>query len=283
MFSRLLCALLAVVTIAACQPLPRPFEDQTKEENELLTLANRGGVVVQPILDVPNPAAFAETIAAELRRLEVPATTRVSGTSTLRLEGRARIARIEGPYDELSIDWQLTRANGAIAGGTPGNWQVPRDAWAKAAPEAMKGVAELAAPALVEMIEGDRPAARPGPALVVWAVDGAPGDGAASLKAAMELSLRRAGYRVLADLTDDSLVVSGAIRVQPAGTGRQRIGIVWSVLSGDGSELGQIEQENVIVAGLLDGPWGEIARQIAAAAIEGINEVLEQVRKERAS
>ena len=45
----------------------------------------------------------------------------------------------------------------------------------------------------------------------------------------------------------------------------------------------QVGQENVIVAGLLDGPWGEIARQIAAAAIEGITEVLQQVQAGKAS
>jgi hypothetical protein len=278
-FSRVLFALLALVTVAACQPLPRPFEDQRKEENELLTLANPAGVTVMPIEGAPDPAAFAEAIADELRRLDVPATTRAGGSGTLRLTGKAQAVRAEGPRDELSISWLLTRANGAVVGGPPASWRVPRESWASASPETMRAVAGLAAPDLVTLIEGERPENRGGPALVVWAVDNAPGDGATSLKAALERSLRRAGYRVLADLTEESLVVSGAIRVQPAGSGQQRVSVVWSVLSSDGTELGQIEQENVIAAGLLDGPWGEIARQIAGAAIDGITEVLDQVRK----
>ncbi|MBL8688152.1 MAG: hypothetical protein JNL04_03595 [Rhodospirillaceae bacterium] len=283
MFSRILCALLTLLVLAACQPLPRPFEDQEKESNELLTLANRAGVLVTPIEGAPDPGALAEAIAAELRRLDVPATTRTGASNALRLGGRTQIVQVDGPRDELTISWLLTLANGVLAGGPPTSLQVPREAWAAASPEALREIAKLAAPELVDLIEGDRPASRPGPALAVWAVDGAPGDGAVSLKAALERSLRRAGYRVLAEIVDDGLVVSGAIHTRPAGNGRQRVTIVWSILSSDGTELGQIEQENVIVAGLLDGPWGEIARQIAAAAIEGITEVLQQVQAGKAS
>ena len=283
MFSRTLPALLAVLMLAACQPLPRPFEDQAKESNELLTLTNRTGVVVMPIEGASDPAALAEAIAAELRRLDVPATTRTVAGNTLRLIGRAQVVQAEGPRDELAISWLLLRANGGAVGSPPASFRVPREAWAGASTGAMRAVAELAAPELVDLIEGSQPVSRSGPALVVWAVDGAPGDGAASLKAALERSLSRAGYRVLRQLADDALVVSGAIHTRPAGAGRQRVSIVWSVLNGEGTELGQIEQENVIVAGLLDGPWGEIARQIAAAAIEGITEVLQQVQAGRAS
>ncbi len=278
MCSRAILALLAGLLIAACQPLPRPFEDQAKEANDLLTLANRSGVTVLPIEGAPDPAAFAEAIASQRRRLDVPATTRTGPSGTLRLGGRVQIGRADGPRDELSISWRLVRADGGVLGGRPGSWLVPRDAWASAASETMREIAELAAPELAELIEGDRPVSKPGPALVVWAVDGAPGDGSVSLKLAVERALKRAGYRVLPGLGEDSLVVSGAIRVQPAGAGRQRITVVWSVLDADGAELGQVDQENVIQAGLLDGAWGEIARQIAGAAIDGIAEVVDQVR-----
>lgn len=282
--SRALLALLALLGIAACQPLPRPFEDQAKEANDLLTLANRGGVVVMPVEGAPDPSAFAEAVADELRRLDVAATTRTGGSSNLRLSGRAQVVgSADGGRDELSLSWSLTRTNGALVGGTPASWRVPSEGWASAAPETMRAVAALAAPELIDLIEGGRPVAQRGPSLVVWAVDGAPGDGAVSLKAALERSLKRAGYRVLSDLAEDSLVVSGAIRIQPAGAGRQRVNILWAVLGSDGAELAQIEQENVVAAGLLDGPWGEVARQIAGAAIDGITEVIDQVRKEKAS
>ena len=265
--------------IAACQPLPRPFEDQNKEANDLLRLANRGGVVVLPIEGAPNPTAFAEAIALELRRLDVPATTaRIGVAETLRLFGRAEATPRDTSRDQLEIVWRLVQPNGTVL-GRPGNWLVPHDPWAKADPLAMAGVAQLAAPELAELIEGDRPVTQAGPSVVVWSVDGAPGDGAVTLKAALERALRRAGYRVLASLAEDSLVVSAAITVRPAGPGRERVAVAWTVLDQEGTELGQIDQENTITAGLLDGPWGEIARQIAGAALEGIADVVDQPRK----
>ena len=279
MSSRALLALLLALLVAACQPLPRPFEDPNKEANDLLKLANRGGVVVLPIEGVPSPAAFAEAIATELRRLEVPATTaRVGTAETLRLTGRAEATARDPGRDQLEIAWRLVQPNGAGI-GRPGSWLVPHDPGARADPQTMAGVAQLAAPELAELIEGDRPVTQPGPSVVVWSDDGAPGDGAVTLKAALERSLRRAGYRVLATLAEDSLVVSAAITVRPAGPGKERVAVAWTVLDQDGTELGQIDQENVITAGLLNGPWGEIARQVAGAALEGIAEVVDQPRK----
>lgn len=276
---RILSALLAALLVQACQPLPRPFEDRSKEANDLLRLTNRAGVVVLPIEGAPNPAAFAEAIATELRRLEIPATTRPGPTESLRLGGRAEATPRDAVRDQLEIGWRLARDNGAVIAGRPGNWLVPREAWRRGTPEAMAAVAQLAAPDLADLIEGEQPVTQPGPALVVWAIDGAPGDGAVTLKAALERALRRSGYRVLPELGEDSLVVSGAIRVRPAGPGKERVTVVWSVLDRDGAELGQVDQENVIGAGLLDGPWGEIARQIAGAALEGIAEVIDLPRK----
>lgn len=278
MFSRTVLALFAALLVAACQPLPRPFEDQNKEANDLLRLANRGGVVVLPIEGAPNPAAFAETIAVELRRLDVPATTtRLGAAETLRLFGRAEATPRDTARDQLEIVWRLVQPNGAVL-GRPGNWLVPHEPWAKADPQAMAAVAQLAAPELAELIEGDRPVTQSGPSLVVWSVDGAPGDGAVTLKVALERALRRAGYRVVPSLAEDSLVVSAAVTVKPAGAGKERVSVAWTVLDQEGAELGQIDQENTVTAGLLNGPWGEIARQIAGAALEGIAEVVNQPR-----
>ncbi|MBM3546695.1 MAG: hypothetical protein FJX54_07060 [Alphaproteobacteria bacterium] len=273
---------MLALAVSACQPLTRPFEDQGKETNDLLRLANRGGVVVLPIEGVPNPAAFAEALAVELRKLEVPATTRAGASEALRLAGRAEAAPRDGTRDEIEISWRLAQASGAIIAGRTGSWIVPRAPWAQGTPEAIAAVAQLAAPDLAGMIEGDRPVTRPGPSLVVWAVDGAPGDGAVTLKAALERALRRSGYRVLPELKEDSLVVAGAVQVRRTGAGQDRVAIVWSILDSDGAELAQVDQENSVATGLLDGPWGEVARQVAAGALEGIIEVVEQVKKKAA-
>jgi hypothetical protein len=276
----LLLALGLAVVLAACQPLPRPFEDAAKADNELVQVANRTGVFVMPIEGAGNPAGLAEAIAEALRRLEVPATSRAgTGTNTLRLTGKAESTPREAGRDQVTIGWRLLRADGGVAAGRPGSWLVPREAWEQGDPATLAAVAALAAPDLSEMIEGDRPVTQSGPPIVVWSVDGAPGDGAVTLKLAVERALRRAGYRVLPELGEDALVLSGAVTLSPAGAGRQRITIVWSVLASDGAELGEVTQENMIRAGLLDGPWGELARTIATAAMEGIGEVIDQQRR----
>ena len=38
----------------------------------------------------------------------------------------------------------------------------------------------------------------------------------------------------------------------------------------DGSEIGTVVQENDVPAGLLDGPWGDVAYTVAVAAQDGI-------------
>jgi len=274
------CALLAALVVAGCQPLPRPFQDPAKDQNELLRLNNRGGVVVVPLENVPDGPAFAEAVALELRKLEVPATTRLGSGEALLLGGKAEITGQDGLRDQLEIGWRIAGPTGTIMGGRHGSWMVPREAWQKADPQVMAAVAAQAAPELANAIEGPRPVTQPGPPLVVWAVDGAPGDGAVTLKAALERALGLAGYRILPDLADNAVIVSGAVHLDPPASGRQKVTIIWSVLDQDGSELGQISQDNTIPTGQLDGPWGEVARQIAGAALEGIAEVIDQIHKQ---
>ena len=42
----------------------------------------------------------------------------------------------------------------------------------------------------------------------------------------------------------------------------------------DGSEIGTVAQENDVPAGLLDGPWGDVAYTVALAAQDGIMQLI---------
>ena len=42
----------------------------------------------------------------------------------------------------------------------------------------------------------------------------------------------------------------------------------------DGGEIGTVGQENEIPAGLLDGPWGDVAYMVAVSAQDGIMELV---------
>jgi len=52
----------------------------------------------------------------------------------------------------------------------------------------------------------------------------------------------------------------------------------WVVALAEGRELGQVNQQNAVPAGSLDGAWGELAYDVAGAAAPGIARLIEQAR-----
>jgi len=105
----------------------------------------------------------------------------------------------------------------------------------------------------------------------------APGDGKQALERALTRLFKLNGVRVLDEVSDKSLRVRGAVEVVPAEDSRQEhVSIVWEVLDAAGESLGQVNQNNTIPKGLLDGAWGETAALIAEGAAMGVGEVLVQ-------
>ena len=72
-----------------------------------------------------------------------------------------------------------------------------------------------------------------------------------------------------ADLQLDAVVTVD----KPKG-GKQHVKIVWRVRRKDGGEIGTVGQENDVPAGLLDGPWGDVAYTVAVAAQDGIMQLI---------
>ena len=66
---------LAILLVAACQPVPRPFEHDRSEANELLRLTDTRGIVVLPVADAPPDTAhrLADEMVASLIDLGIPA------------------------------------------------------------------------------------------------------------------------------------------------------------------------------------------------------------------
>ena len=56
--------------------------------------------------------------------------------------------------------------------------------------------------------------------------------------------------------------------------GKQSIKIDWQVLDPKGGRLGTVSQQNLVAQGSLDGAWGKTADAAAAAAADGILELL---------
>ncbi|MBJ7535205.1 hypothetical protein JDN40_13910 [Rhodomicrobium vannielii ATCC 17100] len=110
---------------------------------------------------------------------------------------------------------------------------------------------------------------------VVSGVTGAPGDGKTSLTEAMKRALNRQGIKLLSSATPGSYKIQGQVEMGAAQNGQQPITIRWVVVDPTGKQLEKtVVQNNKINAGMLDGPWGEIADQAAGAAAAEVTKLL---------
>lgn len=100
-------------------------------------------------------------------------------------------------------------------------------------------------------------------------VSGAPGDGNATLAAALARELASSGASFV-DAKGAALRIEGRVAVGPPKDGKQSITIDWRVHDKDGRALGTVSQKNEIPQGSLDGEWGRTADAAAAAAAQGI-------------
>lgn len=166
--------------------------------------------------------------------------------------------------------WLSTQ--GAASGGTPvaSNIAPPSGAGAGAAPIQTAAVpAQPAAAATTGSIAKEQ-----GPAFaIVPSVTGAPGDGNASLKAAMTSQLDKLGlggssagarrYSVLAK-----------VKSEPPKDGKQAISIDWEVKDPAGKPVATVSQNNKVPQGLLDGAWGDTAQHAAEGAAVQIRQLI---------
>ena len=107
--------------------------------------------------------------------------------------------------------------------------------------------------------------------LLISGIDGAPGTAQDSLPRAITEVLRRQDIAIVTDPEAKAdLVLRAAAVVAKPKAGKQNVKIVWYVRRKDGGEIGTVDQENDVPAGLLDGPWGDVAYMVAVSAQDGI-------------
>jgi hypothetical protein len=280
--------LVLLLCAAACQPVPRPFaDDRPLPKSGLLSPPDSAGVLVMPVAGAPAPAAqdLAEAMASALRDAEVPASTEAQNRGSYRLFGTASI--VEQPAGNLAItvDWEMRNPAGVTIGRQVATATKPVAVWRQGGPQAVTELASLPAPQLAKLVEGDAPLpiAATDPVIAVHAVEGAPGDGAHALARAMGDALRRANL-ALAEAPQDkaNFILEGRVAMSPPAGGKQQIKISWALKRADGGAVGEVNQENAIPAGSLDGAWGDIAYIVANAAAPGISALIEQVKREKA-
>ncbi len=107
-------------------------------------------------------------------------------------------------------------------------------------------------------------------AVAVPQVKGAPGAGNRELTAAMRKVLRDAGWPVRNKPGDDTLTVSGKVKVGKTQKGKQPITLAWVVSDPTGDVLGTVKQANRVPSGSVDQGFGPNAKFVAQAAAPGI-------------
>lgn len=111
------------------------------------------------------------------------------------------------------------------------------------------------------------------PSFLIKPVKGAPGNGNEALTAALKTALRGRDLTISEDPRQAGFVIQGTVDTGEPASGRQYIRIIWRVDTVTGDEVGKAVQENTVIAGSLDGEWGQVAEVVSNAAVRGIKDL----------
>ena len=257
--------------LAACQPLPKPFSHGSAPPDDLLKLTDGQGITVLPVTDrAGEPLKHLTTqIVRALHEQNIPATYGGTSRSSYLLLGH-----FSPPSAPPALIWILQTQQGDEVGRVV---QPLRNAVGESSKLVEYNAFTHSAAELAVLIQDNPVSEVTPPPLHVGKVAGAPGDGNSRLRAAIEQVLPRTGLELSPQVTAESLVVTGAVTVDPARDGEQRIEIAWTVWDRFGLEVGTIAQARPVAAGSLDANWGLIANEAALAGAIGIAEMIRQI------
>jgi hypothetical protein len=277
-----------VLLSAACQPMPHPFQAEDKTANPLLAIKDRVGVTVAPVAGLPPTFGrrLGEAVAGALRDAEIAAAFDVRNRGSLLVMGSASWAargapagspsgsQAAAPEPEIDLAWVVFAPSGETLGSFTARERVPGatldDDSSGPPPGPLAAIAQRSVAKLAPLVRDEATAEVAQPAILVGAIDGAPGDGAVSLKRALEFVLRQSDVPVATPDNPKALTLVGSIEMGRPADGRQKVAIRWILKLPDGSDLGAVRQENAVAAGSLDHAWGSIALLVAEAAYDGI-------------
>jgi hypothetical protein len=269
----LLLAPAAALALAGCDPADHPFADtHSPPDAAILQVKDSAGIVVAPVagVDAPTGAALAEAVASALRDLEIPASTGAGNRHSQHLSGTAAAPAIAGGNVTIAIHWSVRGGDGGETGSDDQTLTVPNAVWTAGTPDGFAASAAAEAKKLGPLLVEAAPAEhKPGTSLTVKPITGAPGDGGRALPSALTYLLKHRGLPVT-EGQKDTVSVVGEVQVTAGPPGHDHVRIVWHVLKPDGTDVGQIGQENDIPHGALDGHWGQTAMAVALAGIDDI-------------
>jgi len=307
---------LMAAPLGACGDLPRPFEGAGREgDPTLLELRDTGTVRVEAGDDLPDGASahLARAMARALRKRDIPAYSDSLNGGDYILRPNVQASLIETGA-KLDVTWVLMRPDGLAidttrsvgelssnqwfanepTGPEESDLAIPRDLVEKVRKldgieddplaKTYDGLVALPADQIAFMITGDRSSFQAAPFMKIALIDfaGAPGDGNTALARSAGALLQSKGIIVDSnEIGENSVILSATIDVRPVEKATRepldKVSIEWIIMEVDGTELGQMQQNNVVPHGRLDQYWGSVASLAAQAAVETLEGVLGQI------
>lgn len=280
-----LAGLALLFLLAACTPLPRPFQPDTKTANPLTGIKDGELLHVLPITrQAPgDPYWIAMTLADALRSRNLPATIQHPGPRAKRLSGRAVVRDLGAGREEVLFYWEVNTAQGERLAAHSQRGLLPKGAWRAGDKEAIAPLLEETAAAVAKLVQSPNEKQRdlpgfPGARLVILPILSAPGDGNLRLAQALAEELGKAGLPLASHPGARDLLIDCQVTLGPTGGYWREIKLTWAVNNArNGQELGRIDQSNRVPAEQLEGSWGPLSSAIAQGAAAGILDLLDQV------
>lgn len=273
MRSSLFLVLVATLALGACGNLPRPFQpDEKAEDNKLLVLPDRAGVIVLPVAGLPEPMAveLASKVASALLQENVPATTGEGNRQSYLLEGET----MRGDDGVPVAQFELRDPNGKLMKTvkTPIDRSVQTAGGMDLAAVARNTAGPIAAALQPDAVNPPPPR----PLLKIGKVTGSPSDGDVALARALDYALRRNGVKLAQPTDKESFEVRGEVSIISRGPKLRNVAVTWTVYAPDGSELGHVQQQNDVTSEFIEKAWPEVAVAVADGAAEGLADLIER-------
>lgn len=266
-------SLALLLALAACQPVSQPFSHGPGPPPEILALPDASGVTVLPISRAPEPTATAlsRAMAAALRDANIPAATFGGNRASLFLQGS-----VDDNGASAALVWELFDGSGNLVGSHLQSIDgTPVDLWQAADPALLAKLAGIAGPQVAAIIRPQTTPAAPALALALPPITGNQPLAAQYLHSSMREALSRQTAVVVAQ--DAAYTLRGAVRISARQGQRQDVDITWSLFDVRQEQLGSIVQSNTLPATDVAGDWSTLAPEIAAAAVPGILDLLDQL------
>jgi hypothetical protein len=269
------------VALTGCGELSRPFAGNPGATARRLAQPPPARLAVpvpgEALLADAAGAALADALATALQAQEVPAVAEQPRPGDWRLVTGAEM-RGADVVPMFTVQNPAGEDQGAAEGAA-----VPIAAWADAAPQTLRGVAESAAPkiaSLLTRIEAARRQSDPNslvnrPARVFFkGVHGAPGDGDTALAQQLRTQLPGLGPVVQDTAVGADYVLEAQVSLAPLAGNMTQVEIEWRVDDAAGHDAGRVAQLNEVPAGSLSHYWGDVAAAVVREAAGGIRDVI---------